>query len=226
MGETFFGKTRVLIIERDEDASNPRDDDNLGVMACWHRRYDLGDNPRETAKVEPVKLLQKLRRDGLAAMLPLFLYDHSGITMRTSPYSCPWDSGQVGFIYVTREKARKEMGWKRITKARAAKLAEYLTGEVETYDQYLTGDVYWFRLFAKETCALCEGGGCGRCDGKGWVEGEELDSCGGFYGHDIRDNGILDCLSAEDKADLEIEQETEEARRVRHLRAKARALAF
>ena len=29
-------------------------------------------------------------------MLPLYLYDHSGITMNTTGFSCPWDSGQVG----------------------------------------------------------------------------------------------------------------------------------
>ena len=28
--------------------------------------------------------------------LPLYLFDHSGITMNTSGFSCPWDSGQVG----------------------------------------------------------------------------------------------------------------------------------
>jgi hypothetical protein len=146
--------------------------------------------------------------------------------MSTSPFSCPWDSGQVGFIYVTREKARKEMGWKRLNKARIARVNEILQGEVKTYDQYLTGEVYWFRLYQKETCALCEGDGCRRCDSKGWVEGEEKDACSGFYGHDIRDNGILDSLSDADMADLGIEPETEEERRVRHLRAKARALAF
>lgn len=31
-------------------------------------------------------------------MLPLYLYDHSGITMNTTGFSCPWDSGQVGWI--------------------------------------------------------------------------------------------------------------------------------
>ena len=33
--------------------------------------------------------------------LPLYLFDHSGITMNTSGFSCPWDSGQVGWIFCT-----------------------------------------------------------------------------------------------------------------------------
>ena len=38
-------------------------------------------------------------------MLPLYLYDHSGITMNTTGFSCPWDSGQVGWIYAFKEDA-------------------------------------------------------------------------------------------------------------------------
>ena len=34
---------RVTIWQDEFFDSNPRDWDNLGVMACWHRRYDLGD---------------------------------------------------------------------------------------------------------------------------------------------------------------------------------------
>jgi hypothetical protein len=37
----------------------------------------------------------------------LYLYDHSGITISTSPFSCGWDSGQVGFIYLTRQKCEE-----------------------------------------------------------------------------------------------------------------------
>lgn len=44
-------------------------------------------------------------------ILPLYLYDHSGITMRTSKFSCPWDSGQVGWIYATKDTLRKETGY-------------------------------------------------------------------------------------------------------------------
>ena len=30
-------------IERDENAYNPREDDNFTTMVCFHKRYDLGD---------------------------------------------------------------------------------------------------------------------------------------------------------------------------------------
>ena len=117
-------------------------------------------------------------------VLPLYLYDHSGITMRTSSFGCQWDSGQVGYIFVTKEKAIAEWGTHHMlptmvdgvctgyTKGAPLTDADYyerLDGEVETYDQYLTGDVFWYVVE--------------EVDEDGDVVGM-FDSCGGFFGRD------------------------------------------
>lgn len=44
------------------------------------------------------------------AILPLYLYDHSGLTMSTSDFGDRWDSGCVGFIYMDKATAMKEIG--------------------------------------------------------------------------------------------------------------------
>jgi hypothetical protein len=107
-------------------------------------------------------------------ILPLYLYDHSGITMSTGAFSCPWDSGEIGFIYVSMERAREEWGHGDASdeeiRARAEK---YLEGEVETYDAYISGQVYGYRIV--ETFGEDEDEDEG---------GEELDSCWGFFGLD------------------------------------------
>lgn len=41
-------------------------------------------------------------------MMPLYLMDHSGLAMQTESFHDPWDSGQVGWIYVSKEDALKE----------------------------------------------------------------------------------------------------------------------
>lgn len=102
-------------------------------------------------------------------MLPLYLYDHSGITMSTSSFSCQWDSGQVGFIYVPITKIKAEYGWKLLTAKRRKQIEGYLRSEVETYDSYLTGDVHSFTVEVQDN----ESG-----------EWEHEDSCSGFYGDD------------------------------------------
>lgn len=178
---------------RDSDAESPRSWDNLGTMACAHKRYNLGDEDgtREALQIIYKHLSDKqldemgfddgelpdiqaaLEKTGQVIMLPLYLYDHSGITMSTSSFFCRWDSGQVGFIYVSKAKVRQEYGWKLLTKERIAKIEGILKGEVEVYDQYLTGDVWGFEV----------------------TEDDQEDSCWGFFGSDPLKNGILAHLS-------------------------------
>lgn len=135
-----IGKYKIEIFP-DDDPFDPRGDDNLGTMVCFSRRHNLGDKHN----FDSDNVLDFMRSKNII-VLPLYLYDHSGITMNTTGFSCPWDSGQVGWIYVEKSKVRSEYGWKRITKARGEKIREYLKAEVETYDQYISGDVYGFRI--------------------------------------------------------------------------------
>ena len=102
-----------------------------------------------------------------SVMLPLFLYDHSGLAMSTADYNDRWDSGQVGWIYVTKAEAAAELGLPPGEVTEKAK--ELLTGEVAEYDSYLRGDCYGFQLY------------------KG---GAEVDSCWGFIGspEDLKDD--------------------------------------
>ncbi len=157
-----IGKYLIEIIN-DEDPENPREWDNLGTMICFHRRYNLGDEHNFDNPSEARDFLKNKKARHI--VLPLYLYDHSGITMNTTGFSCPWDSGQVGWIYITREKIRQEYGCKRVSKKMVEKVSGYLRNEVKTYDQYLCGDVYGFRITDEET-------------------DEEIESCWGFFGDD------------------------------------------
>lgn len=145
--ETLEYKGYTIEIGHDEYAESPREWDNLGYMVCQHSRYTLGDDNLEYHGESILDdLKQYIGVQGLKlsdiVYLPLYLYAHSGITMNTTGFSCRWDSGQVGWIYVTKEQLRREYGVKRITKALRDKAETVLKGEVATYDQYLTGEVY------------------------------------------------------------------------------------
>jgi len=118
-------------------------------------------------------------------MLPLFLYDHSGITMSTGAFSCPWDSGQVGWIYVSKDKLKSEFGWKRMSPQREDFAKQILKTEVDVYDQYLRGEVWGFIVESRPE---------GSEDDDAW---EDEDSCWGFYGDDPKTNGIAGHLSDE-----------------------------
>lgn len=147
--ETVYGLT-VRIIP-DEDPMSPREWDNLGVMVCSHRDYNLGDeeiNPGDYESEE--QLVQSLREDrGARVVLPLYLLDHSGITMRAGDalttradaFACDpggWDTSMVGFIIDTPETRKlHEIG----EDTPDEEIARCLTEEVETYATYLEGGV-------------------------------------------------------------------------------------
>jgi hypothetical protein len=159
----------VLHVEQDEAPFNPRTEyDNLSKMICFHNRYDLGDKHDFKSKdylswAEMKKGIEK--EFNIAVILPLYLYDHSGITMKTTPFSCIWDSGQVGWIYITKEKLRSEFGKKRLSKQLIEKGEKILLGEVETYDDYLTGNVWRYNIWKKDD-----------------TDEISIASCGGFFG--------------------------------------------
>lgn len=179
-------------------------------------------------------------------ILPLYLYDHSGITMSTSVFSCPWDSGQVGWIYASKQKFIDETGyseaelfstdsnrapvigervkvegrndwgqvvskavaaigaasrihyevnfdWRKspsaqkpenivtvpqheITEVMSNRAVSMLVGEVKTYDLYIRGECYGYRLSKLNTCEHC-----------GAVDEEEIESCWGFLADSLKD---------------------------------------
>jgi hypothetical protein len=139
--QSFKHKGYTVEIHQDEDPLNPRTEfDNLGTMTGFHRNYTIGDKHSFKSPTEVEAHIKATK----AVCLPVYLFDHSGLTVRTTPFSCPWDSGQVGYIFIEREKILKEYGAKRLTSALRKKVEEILRSEVETFDQYLTGAVYGY----------------------------------------------------------------------------------
>lgn len=169
---------KFLIIQQSEFAESPRKWAENSEMVCFHSRYSLGDkhnykdpthfvvslaeelgiitNSYEALYELPFsnKTIQKLLAlvEQKATILPLYLYDHSGLTMNTTGFSCSWDSGQVGWIWsmtLNEDELRKEVKW---------------------YDLYLRGEVYDVSYGVVKVCECC-----------GQKSEETLDATGEFY---------------------------------------------
>ena len=154
----------TLIVEADPDPLDPRAEyDHLGQMVCWHERYRLGDRHDWT---DPDAFRQHLEAQKNAVVLPLFLFDHSGLAIATDPFHCPWDSGQIGWIWMPGDKALRAFGAgrRRLTSDVRIHAEAALRSEVREYHQYLSNDVWCVRVVDED--------------------GETLDSCGGFFGSD------------------------------------------
>jgi hypothetical protein len=146
---------------------SPREWDNLGKMVCFHKRYSLGDkhNYKPNNNESFFEELKKdiLKNEKVGVILPLYLYDHSGISISTSSFSCPWDSGQIGFIYTTREEILKNFRGKILTQKLKTSVEQILEKEVELYSKYMEGEVYSFEVLKDD---------------------ERIEYCGGYYDSD------------------------------------------
>ena len=168
MTDSFDYAGLVIRIEQDEDAQSPREDvDNFGTMVCFSHRYSLGDeHDYRSSDYSDWEAMEEaiVQQEDPAVILSLYLYDHSGITISTSSFNCPWDGGQIGFTFVSKADVRKEYGLKRISKKALIRAMNLLDAEVKAYDTYLTGDVWNYIIERKG--------------------GEEISSCCGLFGHD------------------------------------------
>jgi len=192
MSKTYKLKNgNFLRVEQEEQPQDPREWDNLGKMICFHNRYDLGDTTQlkkdDFDSWDDLKTV--LTSDYEAVIvLPIILYDHSGISVSTTreyPFNCRWDSGQVGWIYTTNEAIKEVYDVTEVTPELLKEVTDSLVDEVKTYSQYLEGDIYCFTEYELKVCDL----GC---------EHEITVGCvGGFYGYDPKKNGMLEHLSSE-----------------------------
>ena len=182
----------TLRIVQDAYPSNPRTEfDQMCLMACAHGRYNLGDEKAKSKLADKlgvyalnytmVELVNMAHAKGLVFFSKsLYLYDHSGITIATTPFSCPWDSGQVGEILIFTDAIKAEFGVKRLTAKKRAELLEVaekrINSEVAEYDAYLTGDIFTLQFLDED--------------------GDVEDSISGFIGSDIDKNGMIGNVDA------------------------------
>lgn len=129
--ETIEYKNYQIQLCYDTFPDNPRNWDNLGVINCFHKRYNLGEAHNFS---EPQELLEWIEANqDKIYYLPLYMYEHGNITISATPFQCRFDSGQIGFIYITKELAETE-GIK--------KPYDLLAHEIKVYDHYLRGETY------------------------------------------------------------------------------------
>lgn len=177
------------------EGDSPRDWDNLSIIASknfqgdetiadpidwltdklgWSESYvsRIASNLDADYYSDEVRVFLEQEFFSKFVALPLYKYEHSGIALATTPFQCRWDSGQIGYIYTTKEKMRENWSIKRITEQKRQQAFKILESELEVFGQYISGEVYGFDIEDED--------------------GNSVDSCGGFYGDDWANNGMLE----------------------------------
>ena len=164
-------KKYTFEIGYDEHAYSPREWDNVTTMLCFHKRHtNLGD--KHNIKAGDYngwdEMEQAIREQyEVLDIAPLYCFEHGAIQLSTAPFSCPWDSGRIGFIII--EKRNYEVCIGKVEEATQDKFDSAIKGELQDYNKYLNGEIYEFKIFETEPCNL-------GCEHK-----TLLDSIGGYY---------------------------------------------
>lgn len=205
------GSKRVSIYYDDEVCDSPRDWSPFCHMICEHRHYNFGDK-HDGAESVLHQLCEKYDIDwegdwendvdemSFPEMLkalsehivirPISIYDHSGVTIfwgTSYPFDCGgWDTSNIGFGYC--EESDVERAGRNIEKYPdwRDQACAIMDGEMETYDQYVRGEVYGYKLEERRAPSqeLMESPEWEEFLADYWEEQfgwEETDSCWGYY---------------------------------------------
>ena len=189
--EKQIGDYKIEIFD-DEWLYNPREDhEQLGTAWTSMNRYSSLDKmpekdvfkslAKEFNMQEPdwdieehIKFIERIKK--YAVILPIYKYEHGNTIYSTKPFSCKWDSGQVGFIFVRKEKIREWYSIKKITKKWIETIEGYLESELKEYTSYCNGtDLYRFVIADKN--------------------GDEMESVGGYHCYDGTEDIMNEAIS-------------------------------
>lgn len=161
----------VVALEGDTEIFRP-ETHPVFVLTQGHPGYSFGD--------DTFTRLDELPDADDVISLPVYMYDHSGITINTTGFSCPWDSGQVGVVYVYKGAAVAH-GYNLDDEASVEKVKDALRAHVQMWDDYITGNIWGWTLYEVDT----DDASCPEDLTK--VTGDErfcefVDSGGGYFG--------------------------------------------
>lgn len=165
-----------LEISRDTDIENPRENDcNAATFYCLKSpRSKIGDTIDSAYYLNETK--QTLAKTDEYAILPIYIYEHSGIALRTVPFPNIWDFACIGFAVANiNDFMKQRISDTPVSRCEAMHRAEdCIRNELEAYSDYLAGKCWQY-------CITDE-------------DGNVVDSCSGFIGDDLEKNGMLNYI--------------------------------
>jgi hypothetical protein len=166
--KTTITEEPMLKIYNDDDAPSPREDDNLGYFITVDSRYISPDENilfkkiiEQTSEeasdqedhIKRIKGELETIGEKILAIYPVTQFEHGNINYHLGTRR-GFDYSNNGFYIVTEEGA-KNLG------VEEKDFEKVINQELEAYNKYINGETYRFTLYDQN--------------------GEEVDSCGGFY---------------------------------------------
>lgn len=150
--EARLSKWRIEI-SHDDWCDSPRTWSNLGAFFVSNRnRYiknesDLDWDDFTTGDLS--KDISRLEKMGYI-VYTVSIYDHSGVSIYIGSPCDRWDSGIIGFYLINKFYVYDEWKCKRISPKLRANLDKIAEEEVETFSNWVNGDVWEVRLLRND----------------------------------------------------------------------------
>jgi len=182
-------KPAKLILEHDSDVENPCGKelcDGWGwVVHSFNKRHTNYTDPSEFLKRDGSGVnigIQRKLDCGTAFLLSC--YEHSGCawSLKGEGTQCRWDTTQYAGIMIWQGKAKDAGKTVKEREERARKA-------ISVYTDWANGTCYYFRLED--------------------MEGEEIDSCGGFIGDDDLKAAVADAIKGNNVEVTEVDGDAE-----------------
>jgi len=130
---------RSLTIAYDECPVNPRTDYEpmckIATVAGTSKDH-LGDIRMS------IEELNDIRKSEECISMPVYIMDHSGVSLSLTSFNDKWDSGVFGLIYISKNRASHEFeDLSGLDLER--KIWEVMEGEISLYNMYLIGSCYY-----------------------------------------------------------------------------------
>lgn len=183
----YFVKSRgaKLIPGEEEDASDHYYAFDSSICGEKYTHYidadtSMGEDGIASQMADELSVNEKLMlvdETGEVAMLPISMYEHSGISIWLGSTDghpdARWDCSSIGFAYIEKATAEKEMPQRILTEEQKNDWKQWaydiMESEMKTYNQYVSGEVYGYMI-----------------EDEYGEEGSDVDLCGcwGFYDKD------------------------------------------
>ena len=151
-----------IVIGYDENPISPREEFRLTEIATIKKgRYKIGEVFIDADSYDSIEEMEKFLKNERNAICikPLFIYDHGGVVLKTSPFNCPFDSGRIGFVYTTKSML-EDAGFiksknSKLTQKLKDKLNQLIDREIDEYTKWIMGHIYAYKVYKNNEIVSC-----------------------------------------------------------------------
>ena len=125
----------------------------ITTIISWHPKYknQLSDTNQFQTHYDFIQYLNDNKHD-IAILRNLYIFEHGNIALSIYPFTDFWDSGQIGYIYITKENNNNKEFINM-----SLNIESYIVNDLKMLEQYINNNVYCIDIYKNNSVILCSG---------------------------------------------------------------------